>query len=160
MILDRIENIGAYRRLGPNMAAAIDYIARTDFRALSPGRHDVYGDRVYVMVIRGTTRPLKDITWEAHRNYIDVQYVVEGAERMGWVNLRDVQATTQPYDAQKDAALYQAQGNLLQVKAGEFVIFSPEDVHAPSVAIDDRPADVLKAVVKVRANAASKPCGY
>jgi hypothetical protein len=32
-----------------------------------------------------TTKPENETIWESHRRYIDVQYVVRGSERMGWL---------------------------------------------------------------------------
>jgi beta-galactosidase beta subunit len=33
------------------------------------------------------TKPLEQGLWEAHRNYIDFQYMFSGQERMGFANL-------------------------------------------------------------------------
>ena len=48
--------------------------------------------------------------WEAHRKYIDVQYIVDGSERMGYTYLRSELVVREPYDPQKDFAFYEAAG--------------------------------------------------
>ena len=53
---------------------------------------------------------------------------------------------------QKDVAFYYADGELFVVPAGSFVIFTPQDVHAPGLAVDGAAPDgtVCKVVVKCR----------
>lgn len=88
--------------------------------------------------------------WEAHRRYIDVQYIVRGCERMGCTFLRDDVPVHQPYDAQKDIIFFDTHGDLVTVPAGSFTIFMPHDIHAPSLvpAVGDPEAEVCKVVVK------------
>ncbi len=152
MILDRLEHANAYRNLGPEIALALDYLQRTDVSKLANGRYEVDGDRVYVVVQRYRPKPLDEAKWEAHRKYLDIQYVVEGSERMGYAALTDDMPVEKDYDPQNDYVLYHAQGDFLAVPAGSFAIFAPHDVHAPSVAMGgpEPAADVCKVVVKCR----------
>jgi biofilm protein TabA len=119
---------------------------------LPEGKHVIDGERIFALVQRYHPKPAGEATWEAHRRYIDVQYIVEGAERIGYAALGDGLKVTTPYDAEKDAAMFDARGDLFEVPAGAFAIFMPQDVHAPgllsstSVGI----ATVKKVVVKCR----------
>ena len=45
--------------------------------------------------------------------------------------------------------LYAPGSLLLPLHAGQFAIFFPQDVHAPCLAMDDQPSEVVKVVVKV-----------
>lgn len=150
MILDRLENAPFYRPLGPSIAAALDYLRRTDFHALPEGRHELDGDALFAIVQRYRAKPLAEARGEAHRLYADVQYVVAGRERMGYLPWHAGLAETTPYDSQRDIAFYEPVGSLVEVPAGSFVIFTPNDVHAPGIcpADDAPPEDVLKVVVK------------
>jgi biofilm protein TabA len=152
MILDRLENAGLYRPLGANIALALDYLRRTDFSQMPLGRHEVDGDRVFAIVQRYQPKPLAQIVWEAHRNYVDVQFLAAGAERMGYVPLDDDLTVRQAYDAQKDAALFDTAGQLFTMSAGDFAIFAPHDVHAPGLELDvpASAAEVCKVVMKCR----------
>ncbi len=152
MILDRLENAGLYRPLGAVIAAALDYLCRTDFSQMPAGRHDVDGDRLFALVQRYRPKPLAQIAWEAHRQYIDVQYLAAGTERMGYVPLGDGLSVRQRYDPNKDAILFDADGQLFTVSAGNFAIFAPCDVHAPGLATDtiEDSAEVCKVVMKCR----------
>lgn len=78
--------------------------------------------------------------------YIDIQYVVEGVERMGYVNRSYARERT-PYDADRDVAFYEPGEDYLTVRAGVVAIFGPEDVHSPSVAAG-APSPVRKIVIK------------
>ena len=40
-----------------------------------------------VMVSSGTTMPTENATFEAHRQYLDIQYLVKGYEVVGWAPL-------------------------------------------------------------------------
>jgi len=152
MILDRLENAAMYRPLGKRIAAALDYLRQTDFSKVADGRHELDGDRLYVMVQQYQTRPLAEATWEAHRQYLDVQYVIQGAERIGYAALRDNVTVQRPYDAEKDVIFFDAAGDFVSLRVGDFVIFSPHDIHAPGLALSPVGAlgNVRKAVVKCR----------
>jgi YhcH/YjgK/YiaL family protein len=151
MILDRLEHAGMYRGLGPRIAAALDWLGTTDLGCLPPGRHELDGPRLVAIVQRYRTRPLGEAIWEAHRRCVDVQYVVEGTERMGYRPLEDGLVVKQPYDDERDAVLFDTWGDLVEVRSGSFAIFAPQDVHAPGLVAGPagQPGEVLKIVVKV-----------
>lgn len=152
MILDRLENVGLYTGLSAEIAMALDYLRRTDFSQVPDGRYELDGDRVYALVMRYKPKPVAEAGWEAHRNYLDVQYVAAGIERIGYAPLIDGLPARQAYDADKDFILYDAKGDLFEVPAGSFAIFGPRDVHAPCLvtASGEAPAEVQKVVVKCR----------
>jgi YhcH/YjgK/YiaL family protein len=148
MIVDRIENAGWYHGLGSRLTAALEFLRATDLSALTPGRHEIGGDEVYALAMSYRTKPAAEGSWEAHRRYLDVQYVVEGVERMGYAPISELK-TTQPYDAKADCVRLAGEGSFLTVQPGTFVLFGPADAHMPGVAVT-APAAVRKVVVKVR----------
>ena len=144
MIVDRIENAGIYQGLGQRIALALASVQTPR----DPGRHELDGDNVFVIAQRYQSKPLAEGKWEAHRNYIDVQFVAEGVERIGWAPLGRLNLS-EPYQEAKDVAFYQGEGDFVTVPAGSFVILFPEDAHMPGIAVGT-PAPVTKIVVKVR----------
>jgi biofilm protein TabA len=152
MILDRLENAGLYRQLGAKFALAFDYLSRTDFSQVANGRYPLDGEEVCAVVMRYRPKPLAETAWEAHRQYIDVQYVAAGVERMGYAPLCNGLLARKEYDPKDDYVLYDVKGDLFEVHAGSFAIFTPHDVHAPGVARDlpEPPEEVCKVVVKCR----------
>jgi YhcH/YjgK/YiaL family protein len=147
MILDELRNAPLYRSISPRMAQALDFLQKTDFARLEPGRRAVQGEEVFALVLALETKPKGAAIWEAHRRYIDVQYVFEGAERMGRADVRALKPSGE-YDAEKDLLKLKGRGDFFTVPAGTFVIFWPHDAHLPDVALK-APQPVKKAVVKV-----------
>jgi YhcH/YjgK/YiaL family protein len=147
MIIDSIQNRARYERLGTGIAKALEYLARTDVSKVATGRYDLDGDNVYALVQRYDTRPREKGVWEAHRRYIDVQFVASGVESMGYAPIGSL-TVTQPYAADKDCVLLAGTGDFVTAAAGTFVVFFPEDAHMPCLACVASQA-VCKVVVKV-----------
>lgn len=147
MILDRLANRHAWSHLPSRLREGLEYLERTDLAALAEGRHEIDGDRLFALVHHYVTRPAPDCRWEAHRKYADIQYVIEGVERMGYVNIAETRER-EPYAPSRDIAFFDAGADYVTVRAGMFAVFGPEDVHSPSVAAGE-PAAVRKVVLKV-----------
>ena len=145
MIIDRIENAARYYPLHPKFKQAFDYIAQIDIHTLPVGRHEI-DDSMYVLVQEYTTRPKAEGKWEAHRRYIDLQYVVQGAEGMGYANIHHLQQGE--YISEKDFLPLFGEGDQVVLKSGCFVLLFPEDAHMPSMALGE-PAPARKIVLKI-----------
>lgn len=148
MILDALDHADLYRSLSPGIAAAFDFLKRTDLATLPEGKHPLAVPGVVAIVSRYQTKRPEAAVWESHRRNIDVQYVAEGRERMGYAPLSRAPAVKTPYAEEKDVIFYEPGADAFEVAAGQFTIFYPHDIHAPSLAIGE-PAPVLKVVVKV-----------
>ena len=69
---------------------------------------------------------------EAHRKYIDIQFVIEGADMIGWRPVKECAQVNQPYDASKDVELYGGKPlSWSQVAGSGFAVYFPGDAHAP-----------------------------
>ena len=147
MLVDQIRHGDAYACLHVGLAQAFAFLDGAPLATLAPGRHAITGDRVFALVQDYLTKPPDTGVWEAHRRYIDVQYVVSGAERLGYAPL-DRLMVTQPYDEAKDVLLLAGEGDRVTAAAGTFVVFFPHDAHMPGLALGE-PAPVRKVVVKV-----------
>jgi YhcH/YjgK/YiaL family protein len=147
MIIDQLKNAHLYYNLSGGIAAALRYLQNTDPTKVEPGRYALDGDNLYAMVQQYETKPRDQGFWEAHRKYIDVQYVAQGTEHMGFSHLS--QLRPQPYDEEKDFLKLEGEGEFFLMRAGTFVILGPDDAHMPGMAVD-QPRPVRKVVVKVR----------
>jgi YhcH/YjgK/YiaL family protein len=143
MILDHVKNI----RLYEGFLKGIEYLRDQALLARPAGRHEIDGEKLFVIIQDYMTRPLEQCRWEAHRKYIDIQFLLSGAERMGHARV-DALKVVDPYDAAKDVAFYDGEGDYCAVEAGMFAVFYPDDAHRPCVAID-APTAARKAVFKV-----------
>ena len=150
MILDTLAHGFQHQCISPRFERAFSFLKRvTDQTPL--GRHEIDGNEIFAFVQQHSTRPVEEREYESHRKYVDVQYVQRGRELMYWAPLSLLTNVSMPYDGEKDAALYGLipEGVPLQVRAGQFAIFFPDDGHIPSCSWD-QPAEVLKVVVKVQ----------
>ena len=150
MILDHIQNALQYHRLSDHLSIALCALQKPDLLRAEPGRYELQGEDVFALPQRYTTKPHDQGKWEAHRKYIDVQYIVSGTEVMGHALLHNL-TVSEPYNEEKDVLFLLGKGNLLIVSAGMFTIFFPHDVHMPTLAVA-APAPVHKIVIKVRAD--------
>jgi YhcH/YjgK/YiaL family protein len=149
MILDSLSLWHRYAPLHPRFARAFAFLEQVG-PEVALGRHEIADDSIFALVQRYTTRPVEGMQLEAHRRYIDVQYLVSGREVIHWAPLRDLAHVTQPYDTTKDAGLFALSPATVPVplRAGQFMILFPDDAHAPCCCVDT-PAEVVKVVVKV-----------
>lgn len=148
MIVDIIGNASHYLGLGERIAAGLRYLQETDCATVEAGRYDIDGDNLFALVMDVETEPIEKRSYEAHRRYIDIQFVVSGSERQGWAPVAAMDAG--PYDEEKDLIKLTGEGSLVTLPPGTFVIYFPHDAHMPGVAVGE-PAAVRKVVVKVLA---------
>ncbi len=132
--------------LAARLAAGFHFLQTADLTNLAPGRVDIDGDQVFAMIQEYNSKPKAEGVWEAHRKYIDIQYVVSGEEHMGYANLSQLSAGE--YDAAKDFLPLHGDGSFIRLSAGMFTLFMPVDAHMPGMAVD-QPVPVKKIVVKV-----------
>jgi len=148
MILDQIQNAACYRGLHPHIQAGLDYLSAFTTDAFAAGRDDIRGDRVFALRQEYVSKRLEDGKWESHHRHVDIQFIYEGVEQMGYAPVSSLE-TTRPYDEKSDCVIYQGAGQFFRVGPGWFTIFFPEDAHMPGLAIAES-ATVRKIVVKAR----------
>jgi YhcH/YjgK/YiaL family protein len=148
MVFDRLKNACQYFPLGEKITKALQYLSQTDFTNVEPGKYEIDGENVFALVQTYNTKPFSSGKWEAHKKYMDIQYIVSGKEKMGFTDATKV-IVLEEYNEEKDYAIYKGEGNFLIAEEGHFAIFFPSDVHMPSMAINI-PKEVKKVVVKVR----------
>jgi YhcH/YjgK/YiaL family protein len=151
MITDLIEHGRRYTSLSPRFAAAFDFLEKLP-AGQPDGRCDIEGDNCFALVQSYITRPLAQGKFEAHRKYIDIQFIQAGRETMLWAPLAALRQVTEPYAAEKDVAFFATppQWTPINLCAGQFAIFFPEDGHAPGLEYGG-PAEVRKTVIKILA---------
>lgn len=146
MVVDRIAHAGLYTGLSPRLGRALEHLASTDWTDVPVGRHLVDGEALVAIVSDYQTQSADRVPWEAHRQYIDVQYVHRGIERLGHAPLETL--SVESYDADRDLVTATGAGTFLTLTAGAFAILWPHDAHRPGVWVDG-PTLVRKIVLKV-----------
>lgn len=148
MIHDTLNSSHLYDTLGPRFATAFAWLRKAVPSTLTEGKQPIDGDDVFVLVQKTGSKPLEATKWEAHRKYADIQFVVEGRERMQFAPLEKV--TTKEYLAEKDFVPLETEvWNEVTVEAGAFAVFFPSDAHRPGIQPAGE-APTYKLVVKVR----------
>jgi YhcH/YjgK/YiaL family protein len=148
MIVDNISNGNLYFGVSARMEKALKYLQQNDFTKMDAGKYEIDGNDVFALVQKYDSKPIANGVWEAHRNFIDVQYVADGAEQMGYAYLKSLNVSKE-YDPAGDYLLLEGKGIMLNCQKGTFAVFGPEDAHMPCIAID-APQPIVKVVVKVR----------
>lgn len=126
---------------------AFAYLKNTDLKSLPNGRHVIDGTNVYAIVTEAPTKDYEKTTFESHRKYIDLQYVITGEEAMAKTAVSSV-TVSKPYDETADIANYTGEGKLYTVPAGTFMLFFPSEAHRPNVTPGGNKV-VKKIVIKV-----------
>ncbi|MFA4924796.1 MAG: YhcH/YjgK/YiaL family protein, partial [Ignavibacteriaceae bacterium] len=90
----------------------------------------------------------EELKWEAHRKYIDIQFVSKGFEQIGIEDINKVPHLTE-YDKEKDVQFFIGGGNHFPLIEKTFAIIFPHEVHKPGIAITKK-SEVIKVVIKVR----------
>jgi YhcH/YjgK/YiaL family protein len=149
MVHDVIANAASYSTIGPRIAQALEFLQKGDLAGMPAGRYDIDGRTVYALVQDYTSKPMADGRWEAHRKYIDLQFVVSGRERFGYAPAGRM--ADGAYDEEKDLERPVGESSFVELRAGEFILLWPGEPHMPGMALDE-PATVRKVVVKIAAS--------
>lgn len=155
MIKDNLQHIAYYNYLTKELQIGLKYLKDTDFSQLENGKYPVFEDKVYAIVQDYFSKPLEEGKYEAHKKHIDIQYIIEGEEQIGYSDIENFSEDTE-YNEEKDI-VFLAQNldlatedvpSFVKLKAQEFAIFTINDAHMPSIAVET-PSFVRKVVVKV-----------
>ncbi len=146
MIYDNIKNANLYAHLGPRFQQAFDYLKSNDLAALPVGRMELDGKNVYVLVQEYASKLKEQGKWEAHKRYVDLQYIVSGVEKMGFASLDRMKLGD--YNPDKDFQALSGEGVFLPLGPGDFMLLWPQDAHMPGMAAES-PVPVKKVVIKI-----------
>lgn len=148
MIIDKLKNSKLYYSVNQRFKTALEFLEGNDLDALKEGRYEIDSDNVFAIVAEYNTK-IKDVSgWEAHKKYIDIQYVVKGREFIGYNNIDSMMKKTE-YDNQKDILFFNGDGDFVKLEEGMFGIYFPEDVHMPAISCAEGDK-VKKVVIKVK----------
>lgn len=145
MIVDLWRNISKYEGQLKNLDAAIRAIEALEEKKV--GRYEFEGG--FFMIQEGDTRFVDDGEFEAHRKYLDIQYITGGCEEMAWADIDDVKETV-PFDEGKDIGFYGGdRSHHMLISPGMFYVVFPHDAHEPCIHTGDQPHHYNKIVIKL-----------
>ena len=150
MIYDKLENLQLYAGSFPGADKVINFLAECAKKTPAPGKYELDGKKLFVNVQEYSPKPFTPEKLEYHRNYIDIQLLLEGAETLYYAPL-DGLDTVMPYNPEKDCGFGRLPapgvGTAVALRPGNFVLLYPEEGHLPGVG--DPASHVVKAVVKI-----------
>ena len=133
----------------PAIQRAVAYLKETDFSKMEAGAYEIEGRDMYAQVIDTTTCALADGRPESHKDYLDVQFLFTGEEKLGFTPYLDSYEVAE-YIKERDLIFYKEVKNegFVHSTPGCFCVFFPEDVHRPGLAVNE-PMAIRKVVVKI-----------
>lgn len=146
MVLDHIEHAERYKNIGESFEAAIRFLREYQKGSLAEGKYQITED-AFAVIKRYETRDVEACGYEAHRDCIDMQYMVSGEECIGWAPRSRMKEIS--YNEKSDSYELQGEGELYPLHTGEIMIFFPEEPHMPCVRQKDH-MPVEKIIIKIR----------
>lgn len=150
--INRREFALSYHKHKDRWDKAFIFLKESDLAVMEAKRYELDGTDLFAPVSEYITKNEEDARYEAHRKYIDIQYVISGKEEIGIAPVTDMKEILQEYDETNDILFFTV-NNITNHKAdpGRFFIFFPGDAHRPNLK-DGENSPVKKVVVKVKAD--------
>ena len=148
MIIDTIENLVKYTTLNPLFADVVEFLKNHELQTMETGKYSIKDKDLFMNLQVAAQRTKDTAVLETHIEMIDIQIPLTSAETFGYTPLCDLPDFE--YNAEKDITKYgdtKAQ-TYVTVKPGQFVIFFPQDGHAPCIIEQN---EIKKAIFKVKA---------
>ena len=145
--------------LPPAVALAFEEARAYDLARIEAGRYDlklVEGAFFLAQVV--STKTVEATRTEAHRDFIDIQYLIKGIERFGMAHRQSDLTPVEDMLDEKDVALFPTPRHefFVDLREGEFIVFYPGELHRPLCCVG-KEALVRKVVVKVPVASVRKP---
>jgi len=146
MIKDNLINSETYYTISENLKTGFNWLKNTDLELIADGKYTI-SDHVFANVQSYETKD--DAPFEAHKKYIDIQYMVDGEEFIEVTDYNNTEITVE-YDSQKDIEFLECkkQKDTFRLQAGNFLVLFPQDAHKPALN-PNKKLFVKKVIVKV-----------
>ncbi|OAT14873.1 putative sugar isomerase [Buttiauxella noackiae ATCC 51607] len=149
MILGRISELSAQTGIAPQLLAIIKQALAKHPETLSAGRHEIDGDDIFMNVMSFDTSEPQSKRYEQHREYLDIQLLLNGQER---IDFGPIGAAIEPdvYHQDDDYLLCDevVPCQTLHMQPGMFAIFLPGEPHKPGC-VSETAQSISKVVIKV-----------
>jgi len=132
MIVDKIENASLYSSICRQITTALEILNSKEISNAAEGKHEVEGSKLFYLVQKYSTKPRNEGQFEAHKKYLDIQFVLDGQESIFVENI-SVCKLASAYNENDDAAMYDVPKSFSEIRMskGMFCILFPQDGHLP-----------------------------
>ena len=151
MISDALNSLPS-AGLHPVLQQALTLAIAATPQEKTPGRYTLQGENIFMNVMQFTTQSPEQKKAELHQQYIDIQMLLSGEERILF-GMTDSARHCEEMHVEDDYQLCSqiADEQAMVLKPGKFVIFMPGEPHKPGCVVQ-APMDIKKGVIKVRAS--------
>lgn len=148
-------SLDQWQRDRPYFPAAFDrafaFLEGRDLASLAPGRHDIDGDALFALVQDLTTEDERQLRFEAHERYADLQFIVSGREKQLYAPGGADALLIEDLLAERDLAFYRrpAVCATLILHPGDYAVYLPGELHCPRCAVAFPGEPVRRIVFKI-----------
>ena len=126
---------------------ALDFLAKAN-KDTECGKY-IFSDDCFINVITVETTEEATKMMEAHVQFVDVQFMLDGEEKIYYTDKAALELG-QEYDEKKDRSFYKwTQADEITYKTGEGVVLYQNEAHLPGCAVE-KSQTIKKAVIKIR----------
>lgn len=148
MIYDKVDNLKIYAGISEDIRLGLEWLRDVN-PDIEKGVYEL-SSRVKAIVSEYTTMEMNENGYEAHKECVDIQYLLKGEEIICCLPLEYLKET-KAYNHEIDAAFYEEAGICSQdllMGNGYFAVFFPQDGHKPCLSVGGA-MGVKKVVIKV-----------
>ena len=146
MIIDSLQNFQAYVSLNPLFPKVVEFLKSHDLNALEAGKYEIVGKDLFVNIQMAKGKAPDEAVLETHDKMIDIQIPLSAAETFGYTPREALPKAA--YNAEKDITFYdESAQQYVTIQPGMFVIFFPQDAHAPCIS---EASEIQKVIFKVK----------
>lgn len=127
MIFSSIHTCDNYAEYPEVIRKVIDYLKSNDFVNMEPGVYEIQGKDIYAQVFDAETGSVEEKRPESHKNYLDVQFLASGEEKLGFTPLKDEYEVDEYFEG-RDLIFYKKVENegFVYATPGCFTVFFPQ----------------------------------
>ena len=146
MVVDSLNNCKLYEEIHKDFAKVFEAFKK--IKAFETEKIILDEGNVWINAPAATNPTGEHKTFEAHRNFIDIHYIMSGSEAFGYSNIERLK-TTKEYDQNKDCERLDGEQEFITLNEGDFCIVYPQDAHIPAYKkIGDK--ELVRVVAKIR----------
>lgn len=146
MIIDTLDRTACYSQLNPLFPKVVEWLQHNDLNTIPVGHYELQGKDLFVNIVDSAPKGREEAKLETHNRMIDIQIAIGGTEEHGYKH-RSLLSDA-PYNAESDISFYdEAPDAYITMHPGQFVIYFPQDGHAPAIT----PVTLRKAIFKILA---------
>jgi YhcH/YjgK/YiaL family protein len=147
MIFDEITHLNTYTPLSKSFEDSFKFLISSDFALEKPQTYEIGSEGIYAILQEYAPKRKEDRFIESHHKYMDIQFMVEGKEYLGYAYKNNLKSCG--YDTEHDTELLTGDITFLPFHKNYFAILFPQDAHMPGVKSSGSTQTVKKMVIKV-----------